>query len=240
MYEFGCTLRGFGQYSAMFVRTVLMAALCCTATVVRATPRDALVSAVFGTASRADTLAQIDAVKASAESILAKSPGNREAALIRAMATGYRAKLTRNRSGALASRAMFDALVKNDPRDADALAALGGWHLDAVAGVGGFLARTMLGADRATGNALFDRAIAAGGSHTMVLAFAALLRLQLSGGDVRGRALAEAASRAVAVTPLDLQLKRGIMTVLVPLRAGDATDAQRVAREVLPLGRVRG
>ena len=200
--------------------------------------RDTLANAVFQMTGRDDALAQLKKLHASADAAIASNPGNRDAKMIRAMVIGYEAKLTRSRTGAVEARSAFEALAASDPRDPEAQAAVGSWHLDAVAALGGFLARTMLGANKATGFAALDRSVALGGNRAMFPALAALFRIQLDPRDARGMALADAATRGTAASQLDGTLQRSAGAVLARLRAGDFTGAQTLARTLLPLGRI--
>ena len=218
---------------------LLLPALLLIATAASATsPRDLLTGVVYSSAPRARIVAGIDEAHRAATNILDKLPTDHEALLVRALADGYRAKLTRSRTDAVRARIAFETLVHRNPADAEAQVALGGWHLDAVAGLGGFLARTILGADRATGYAALDRAVALGGNRALFAGFAALLRLQISGDDPRARALAEAGARGSTPTALDAQMQRAAIAVLVPLRKGDGAAAHRLAPSLLPLGRM--
>jgi hypothetical protein len=203
-----------------------------------ATPREILTGAAFGTRDKAAALAQVGQAQAASAAILARAPHDREAGLILAMAIGYRAKLTRNRADALTARKMFDALAAASPRDAEAQALVGGWHVDAVSQLGGLVAGAALGAKRATGLAALDRSVALGGGRALFPGLAALMRLSLDGSDPQAGALAEAAGRGATPTPLDQVIQRSAAAVLVPLRAGNAKAAQALAKELLPFGRV--
>lgn len=205
---------------------------------VAATPRQTLTDAAFSARDKPTALAQIGQAEAAAAAILAKAPGDREARLVGAMATGYRAKLNRSRAQALAARRMFEALAASNARDPEALAAVGGWHLDAVAELGGLVAGATLGAKRAAGIAAMDRAVALGGDRAMFAGLAALLRLALDPRDKRASALAEAAARGTTPTALDRAMQRSATAILVPLREGNARATQVLAKRLLPFGRV--
>ncbi|WP_371128182.1 hypothetical protein [Sphingomonas sp. YR710] len=202
------------------------------------TPRQILTEAAFQARDQPTALAQVAQSEAAANAILARIPNDREASVVRAMAIGYRAKLTRNRADALAARKLFTALVAADPRDPEAEAAIGAWHLDSVAALGGLVAGMVLGADKADGTAAMDRAVGLGGGRAMFPGLAALLRLALDPDDARARALAEEASRGSTVYPLDRLMQRSAAAVLVPLRAGDKRGAQNLAKQLLPFGRL--
>ena len=144
-----------------------------------------LTEAAFQARDQATALAQVAQSEAAANAILARVPNDREASVVRAMAIGYRAKLTRNRADALAARKLFTALVAADPHDPEAEAAIGAWHLDSVAALGGLVAGMVLGAHKADGTAAMDRAVGLGGGRAMFPGLAALLRLALDPDDAR-------------------------------------------------------
>lgn len=204
-----------------------------------ATPRQILAEAAFQTRDKTVALSQIAEADRAAGVQLAADSGNRDAAFVRAMALGYRAKLDRSRADAMAARKQFEALAAADPRDADAAAAVGTWHLDSVIDLGGMVAGMAIGAKKAAGLAMMDRAVMLGGNRAMYPGLAALLRLSIDPDDPRGRALAEKASAAAVPLPLDRIFQRGALAMLVPLKAGDSKAVQKLARQLLPFGRLK-
>lgn len=211
-----------------------------TAPAVAASSRDLLTQAVFTARDKASALAQIAVAEASANALLARLPGDTDALLTRAMAIGYRAKLTRSRRDALEARAQFEALVARNPRDPEAQAVLGGWHIDAVAALGGLAARGVLGARKATGYAATDRAILLGGDRALFTGLAALLRLSLDPADPRGAILARQAAHGATPTLLDRMMQRRATEMLAALQRGDPRFVQTLARRMLPLGQIGG
>lgn len=203
-----------------------------------ATPRQMLIEAAFQARDKAEALAQIAEASNGAAALLAADPGNRDAAFVQAMALGYRAKLTRNRRDAMGARKQFEQLAATNPRDAEAVAAVGTWHLDSVLDLGGLLAGMAIGAKKATGLAMTDRAVALGGNRAMFPGLAALLRLSIDPADPRGRALSEKASAAAVVLPVDRIFQRSAAAILVSLKAGDDDATQKLARRLLPFGRL--
>jgi len=179
-----------------------------------ATPRDTLAQAAFSASDKATALARIGQAKAAVDAVLARAPGDHEARLLSAMALGYRAKLNRSRGDAVEAGKLFAAIAAANPRDAEAQAAVGAWHLDAVTALGG------------------DRAMFSG--------LSALMRLALDANDARARALAEAAARGTTPTALDQIMQRAAAAVLVPLRAGNTRAAATLAKQLLPFGRLTG
>ena len=81
-----------------------------------------------------------------------------------AVALGYQARIigavkARLRNSPEQSRAALDMAVRDDPRNAFAVSALGGWHIEIVRGGGTFLARMIYSAKESEALALFDRAV---------------------------------------------------------------------------------
>lgn len=204
------------------------------------TPREALAQASFGDRSKTAALTRVVAVKQAATARLGVAPHDREAELMRATATGYHARLTRSRSEAITARKQMEALVAEDPRNAEASLALGAWHLGAINQLGRLMARAALGAQKTVGLAALERALALGGDRAFLTGLSALLRLQLDPADARGRALAEATTHAATPTALDRIMQRAAVAVLVPLRAGDMKRTRTMASRLLPLGQLPG
>ena len=204
-----------------------------------ATSRDMLTQAVFTARDKAAALTQIAGAEANANATLAKAPHDSDALLTRAMAIGYRAKLNKSRHDALECRAQFEALVAKNPQDPEAQAALGGWHIDAVAALGGLTARGVLGARKTVGYAATDRAVALGGDRALFTGLAALLRLSLDPNDARGVALANAAARGTTPTTLDRLMQRRAVELLNALKGGDRRLVQALAKRLLPLGQIK-
>jgi hypothetical protein len=223
----------------MLKAAIALLLLLAPAAAVPSPSRDALTQAVFTVRDKASVLAQLAGVVTDANATLARTPGDSDALLTRAMAIGYRAKLTKSRTDALASRAQFEALVARNPRDPEAQAALGGWHIDAVEALGGLTARAVLGARKATGYEATDRAVALGGDRALFTGLAALLRLSLDPADARGASLADAATRGTTPTTLDRMMQRRAVEMVNALKGGDQRLVKALARRLLPLGQIK-
>ncbi len=202
------------------------------------TPRELLTHASFIDRDRTVALARVDRASAVAGAVLARAPGDQEAALMQAMAVGYRAKLTGNRSEAIAARRQYESLVARFPRNPEAQAALGAWHVGVIVKLGRFVGRAAAGAQKGVGYEALDRAVALGGNRAMFCGLAGLLRLEIDPEDPRGRALVETASAAPAPTPIDGFIRRAAVAVLVPLRAGRGKEAKLLADKLLPFGQI--
>lgn len=202
--------------------------------------RELLTQASFVDKDKAVALRRIGDAERAAAAALRAQPTDGEARLMQAMAIGYRAKLTGSRGAAIAAREQFEQIVARFPTMADAQLALGAWHVGAINRLGTFVGRTALGARRPVGYAALDRAVALGGNRAFFPGLAALLRLQGDPADPRGQALAEAAVRAQAPTPLDRILQRASAAVLASVRSGNLAAAKALANRLLPFGQLPG
>ena len=223
----------------MFQYLAAAALLIAPAAAVADSGRETLTQTAFVARDKAAALAQIAAVETAAAAALAHAPGDSEALMTRAMAVSYRAKLTHSRSDALAAKAQFEALATRNPRDAEAQAAIGAWHLNAVEALGGLTARAALGARKATGLAAIDRSIALGGGRALFPGLAALLRLSIDPKDAAAPGLLDAALKGTAPTTLDRLVQRRAVQMAGVVRGGDVKLIQALAKRLLPLGQFK-
>ena len=201
------------------------------------TPRETLAAAAFSAPTKAAALAGVTKALGEANAILAKSPGDYEARLQRAIATGYQAQLTRTLGGAKDAHLQFAALVKDHPNDPEAVITLASWNLTAVTNLGGFVASTVLGASKADGLKLLDRAVALGQGHAIFPGYAAMLRIALDPSDAKAAlALAQAAGKAPAPNAVDREIQRRAARLIAPLSTGDGRSAAALAKRLMPLG----
>lgn len=200
--------------------------------------RDILMDAAYASPDKATAEARIGRAIAAADAALRRNPRDHEARLQRALAISYRGKLTRTRADLLAARRDFEAVVAAQPRNPEAQLALAGWHLGAVIELGPMMARTVLGARKATGIEALDRSLALGADRASIAAMASLFRIQLDHSDIAGaRRLAEAATRAAGGTAFDRLMQRQAATLLVSLRKGNGKASAATAERLMPFGR---
>lgn len=203
------------------------------------TPRELLTAAAFQAPTKPKALALVSQAIAASDSILATRPGDGEATLQRAIAIGYRGKLTRSRSDVRASLGIFEKLAAQNPRNPDTQMVIAGWHLGAIDELGGFLARTALGARLQAGETALTRAVALGGDRSFYPGLAALLEIRKDQSDIsKARRWAEAAAGGQTPTPLDQVMKRAAIAILPALRAGDGKQAALLARKLMPFGKL--
>ncbi|USI74162.1 hypothetical protein [Sphingomonas morindae] len=215
------------------------ATLLAVAPAMAASPRDTLLRAAFETHDKAAALALVDQAIDETRGELTARPGDKEARLQQALGTGYRGQLRRSPGDAKAARTALFALAQAYPRDPEVQVAVAGWHLTAVSDLGPFLARTLLGADKSSGYAALDRALALGGGRAFFPAYAALIRARIDPKDTQTPlTLAERAAAAPAPTPLDRIVQRAAVRLLPPLRRGDGAAAASLAKQLLPFGQL--
>ena len=205
-----------------------------------ATPRELLLRAAFVARDKTQALGFINDALVNTNVTLAANANDREARLQQALAIGYRGQINRSPADAKTAHGDLEALAAADPKNAEIETALAGWHLTAVGDLGVFLARTVLGASKATGLATLDRAVVLGGNRAFFPAYAALIRIRIDSGDVATPlALAQRAVAAAASTPLDRVLQNAAQRLIVPLKAGDGDGAAKLAKQLLPFGQLR-
>ena len=201
-------------------------------------PREILAHAAYGSRTKPEALAGVTRAIAAADAMLRRNPHDHDARLQRAIALGYRGKLTRSRGEVVACRKALEAIVAANPRNAEAQLALAGWHLGAVDELGGLVARSALGAREASGKQALERALALGRGGVLVPAYASLQLAEFDPKNTaRPLALAQAALAAPARTSLDQRLKRLVQQLLAPLRAGNGKAAEKLAERLKPFGR---
>jgi len=200
--------------------------------------RDILMDAAYASPDKATAQARIGRAIAVADAALKRNPRDQEARLQRGLAISYRGKLTRTRADLLTARRDLEAVVAADPRNPEAQLALAGWHLGAVIELGPMMARTVLGARKATGVQALDRSLALGSDRACIAAMVSLFRIQLDPSDIAGaRRLAEAATRADAGTSFDRLMQKQASALLVSLRKGNGKASAATAERLMPFGR---
>ncbi|MET1755864.1 hypothetical protein ABVV53_10390 [Novosphingobium sp. RD2P27] len=226
------------MYRPSLIAVSAMVALAPTAAMAD-TPRELLTAAAFQAASKPRALAMINQAIIASDRILASRPADREAVLQRGVAIGYRAKLTRSRSDARSSLSIFEHLAAQNPHDPEVQMAVAGWHLDAIDQLGGFMARTALGAKIQAGKAALARSVALGGDRAFYPGLAAMMLIRNDPDSVaQARQWAEAASTAKTPTPLDVRMKRAATAILPALRASDGRTAAMLTQSLLPFGKL--
>jgi len=123
--------------------------------------RAAMADAVLRPAPCMDCLRRAEAY---ARQAVAADPHDADGQTWLAVALGYEARITgvvaaRLHDAPGQSKAALDAAIKDDPNNAYAVSALGGWHIEVVRGGGSMMARLLYGASESQALVLFDRAV---------------------------------------------------------------------------------
>ena len=196
--------------------------------------------AAWQTVAKQDARGLLDAANADVGKVLARNPGNPDALMQRGVATGYIAKLTKSPGLAKDARRDFEAVLAARPNDPLALAAMGGWHGEAVATLGKFLAGTALGAKESEALRYYEKAAASTAADPAVPVFYATTLLNLSARNApRAQALLARAARAPAGDGFDRLMQQNARAILVPLEGGDVEAARGLAKKLSPLGTVQ-
>ncbi|MFN7399880.1 MAG: hypothetical protein ACK5SX_12685 [Sandaracinobacter sp.] len=196
--------------------------------------------AAFQTTDRERARELLLAAEKDFDAALALQPGNADAMLQRAIAIGYRAKLENNLGLAKQSRRNFEALLAKRPNDALVLGALGGWHGEAIATLGKFIAGTALGANAKYGQRYYDKAVASPGADPAVPVFYATTLLNLSADNApKAKALLQRAVKAPASDGFERLMQQNARAILVPLEKGDVAAARATAKRLGALGSLR-
>jgi hypothetical protein len=148
-----------------------------------------------------------------------------------AVALGYQARITgavkaRMKNAPAQSKAALDMAVADDPKNAFAVSALGGWHIEVVRGGGATMARLFYGAREATALSLFDHSTALAPGNVAVRY---QIGLSLAGFDpekYRGRIDTElkAAVAAVPATAYEKRIQSRAQELLGLLNQREAFD----------------
>ena len=199
--------------------------------------RAVLAVAAYRTADKSRALQLCDEAANLADTALARRPGYPAALLQKGIAIGYVAKLERSPGRARAARKLMDEARRLAPADPLAWAALGGWHGEAVATLGGFLAGTALGAKKGESIEAFEAALAKGADGAVVPTFYAFTLLALDVENApRARALLSQAVRATPRDGFEALLKRQAEQVLPLLQNNDVAGARALAKRLQPFG----
>lgn len=199
--------------------------------------RSQMALAAWYTKERAQALALILAAEEDFDAALAKQPGNVDAQMQKAVAVGYRAKLTKSPGLAKDARRRFEAIRAAHPDDAIAWAAVGGWHAGAIATLGSFMASAVVGAKTSEIDPNFLKAIKLDPNNPVHRAYYAMALMDLSKSNY---AKAERALQGIAQLPAsdgyEVMARSQGTQLAAALKAGDMAAAQQLARRLQAFG----
>lgn len=201
--------------------------------------RSYALSGAYQTSDKAAARALLNQAVAACDAALKARPGDPDATLQRGIAVGYIAKMDRSPGGAKEARRAFETVLVKRPNDPHALAAMGGWHGESVATLGGFLAGTVLGAKKGEAVKFFDRAVAASSDPVVSTFYASTLLALDEDNAPRARQLLERAVAARGGDGYELMMQRHAREILVAMAKGGAAAAQEAAARLGPLGTLK-
>lgn len=197
------------------------------------------VIATWETKDKAKARAQLEQAVRAAEAAVALDPANNRALLERAIVVGYLGKLKGSAGDAKASRRDAEEVLRREPKNALAEAILGGWHLETVATVGAFLARTAVGARAADGVRHFDRALGLDPASVLYPVFYAFALLSLDYRNApKAAELLVTASRNTPRDAYERQVQARGRQVLDVLQKGQPQAGAALAKRLSPLGQI--
>ena len=193
--------------------------------------------AAYETRDKAAALALVERAEKDFDAALAKNPGDVAAQMQKAVAIGYRAKLSRSPGLGKDARARFEAVRAAHPDNGLAWSAVGGWHGGAIATLGNFLGQTMLGAKAAEIDRNFGQALKLEPANP---AFRTIYAMTLLDIDRKNADRAATLLNGVAAMPardgFDALLRAQGAQLATALKAGDAKAAQALARRLQAFG----
>lgn len=203
--------------------------------------RAVLTQASYGTRDKSQALAMVVAAEKDFDAALAKAPGDPHAQFQKAVAIGYRAKLTKSPGLGKDCRARFMALRAAHPDMAEGWAAVAGWNAGAISSLGRFMAKAVLGANPDEVEPGFARAQQLAPTNPVHRTIYAMAMMDLDKGNA---AKAAAALRGVGQLPVhdgyEAMLRAQGVQLAAALQAGDAKAAQALARRLQAFGALGG
>ncbi len=199
--------------------------------------RSQLVLAAYEARDKATALAQVATAERDFDAALAKAPNNADAQIQKAVAIGYRAKLTRSPGLGKDARKRFEAVKAAHPDMALAWAAVAGWHGGAIATLGSFMAGALMGAKAGEVDTGFAQALKLDPTNPVHHMFYAMTLLDL---DKANAPRAAAALQGIGQLPARdgyeaLARAQGVQ-LAAALKTGDAAAAQVLARRMQAFG----
>ena len=204
-------------------------------------------AAGFALAARAELAAEmmrehpclecLERAASDARRAVAADPRRAEGHIYLAVTLGYEARIigiiaARLKGYAKEAKDEIDAAIADDPRNAWAWAALGGWNVEVVHGGGRTLARWIYGATIETGMADFQRAFALDPSN-FVLRYQAALTLAAYDRDRFRTEIAAELENSIAARPrtaYEVFAQARARALLAALSAGDLVTFDQLVR----------
>jgi hypothetical protein len=189
---------------------------------------------------KARAMALVEAAEADFDAALARIPGDPELQLQKAVAIGYRAKLTKSPGLAKNARDRFLAVRTAHPDMALAWSALAGWHGGSIATLGRFTAGLVLGAKTAEFETGSARALELAPRDPAYRTLYALGLMDLSPSNARRAAAVLAGiEKLPAADAFETRLRAQGIELAKALAEKGPAEAQALARRLAAFGRLK-
>lgn len=201
--------------------------------------RALLVPAAYSTRDKAQALAMVTEAERDFDAALAKAPNSADALFQKAIAIGYRAKLTKSPGLGKDARKRFETLRAAHPELAVGWAAVAGWHAGAISALGNFMASTVLNAKPGEIEPGFAKAMKLDPTNPVHRTIYALTMMDLDKGNAAKAAAAlQGVSQMPAHDGYEALMRQQGAQLAAALKAGDAKAAQGLARRLMAFGGV--
>lgn len=199
--------------------------------------RAQLAIAAYDTPARARALELVTLGEKDFDAALAKAPGSVEAQLQKAVAIGYRAKLTKAPGLAKDALKRFVAVRAAHPELALPWSAVAGWHGGAIATLGNFMAGLALGAKAGEVDAGFTKAIRIEPTNPAHRVIYALTLLDLDKGNgSKAAAVLQGIGQLPARDGFEAFLRAQGVQLAASIKAGNPAAAQALAKRLQAFG----
>jgi hypothetical protein len=201
--------------------------------------RAALAIAAYGTRDKAQALKQVEQAERDFDAALVKAPTNPDIQLQKAIAIGYRAKLTKSPGLGKDARRRFEAIRAANPQNATAWAAVAGWHGGAIATLGNFMASTVLSAKKEEIEPGFAKAFKLDPTNPVHRVIYAQTLLDMDAGNASKAAQGlQGIGQLPAHDGFEALVRSQGVQIAAALKTGDVKAAQRLSRQLQAFGTI--
>ncbi|MEM6833820.1 MAG: hypothetical protein AAF562_09375 [Pseudomonadota bacterium] len=198
-----------------------------------AAAKAALFLAAFELEDEDEAVALLSDAVTYAQAALERAPDNDDAALQRAIAEGYFARIKTSPRRARKSRKLGERIIERDADNAFALGFLGGWHGESIASYGVAIAKVTVGASKSAFQEYFDAALEAAPNNPLIVAYYARLLLDINDNGMRAKAetLLENIQESEPSDAFEAFMKSRATELMAALQTGDEKTLKRLVKE---------
>ena len=201
--------------------------------------RAQLAVAAYETRDKAAALALVERAEKDFDAALARNPGDVAAQTQKAVAIGYRAKLTKSPGLGKDARRRFEVIRAANPLNATAWAAVAGWHGGAIATLGNFMASTVLSAKKDEIDPGFAKAFKLDPTNPVHRVIYAQTLLDMGTDNALKAAQAlQGIGQMPAHDGFEALVRSQGVQIAAALKTGDVKAAQRLSRQSQAFGTI--